>query len=103
MEHTRAQVIAAVGAVFPQGHAATILALLDLYGTESGERERERVQLAIVALSGGNQDKLLDLIQVAKTDYRDVLLWASSGRLSAPEGERLQQAARSIIERWGNN
>lgn len=38
--------------------------------------EPERVQMAILKLSGGDQEKLRHDIDVAKTDYRDVLAWA---------------------------
>ena len=101
MTHTRDDVVAAVQASFPNSDAATILGILDLYGTESYEREKERVQLAIVALSEGNEDKLLYFVQVAKTDYRDVLSWQASGPLSEPEGRRLQQAAHRLLEQCG--
>ncbi len=101
MTHTRDDVVAAVHASFPNRDAATILGVLDLYGTESHERERERVQLAIVALSEGSEDNLLYFVQVAKTDYRDVLSWQAGGPLSEPEGRRLQQAALRVLEQWG--
>jgi hypothetical protein len=101
MINTRDDVVAAVRAAFPSSDPATILGVLDLYGTESYERERERVQLAIVALSEGNEDKLLHFVQAAKTDYRDVLHWQASGPLSESEGHKLQQAALGLIEKWG--
>jgi len=101
MTRARAEVVAAARARFPGSDPATILAILDLYGTAPHERERERVQLAIVALSEGSEDKLLHFVRCAKTDYRDVLHWQASGPLSAAEGERLQQAAQDLIERWG--
>lgn len=101
MTHTRDDVVAAVYAIFPASDAETILGVLDLYGTESYERERERVQLAIVELSEGSEDKLLYFVQVAKTDYRDILCWQETGPLSEEEGQKLQQAARRLIEQWG--
>lgn len=101
MSGTRDDVLAAVHALFPQSDAATILDILDLYGTESYEREKERVQLAVIALSAGNEDKLLFFVQAAKMDYRDVLHWQASGPMSESEGRRQQQAARQLIEQWG--
>jgi hypothetical protein len=101
MAHTRDDVLAAVHAAFPAGDRSTILGVLDLYGTESCERERERVQLAIVELSGGSKDKLLELVQTAKTDYRDVLAWQQLGPLPEAEGKRLQNDARALLEKWG--
>jgi hypothetical protein len=102
MTYTRDDVVAAARAGFPNSDAAPILGVLDLYGTQSYEREKERVQLAIVALSAGDENKLLYFVQCAKTDYRDVLHWHASGPPSAEEGEKQQQAARRLLERWGN-
>lgn len=53
-----------------------MLAVLDAYGTETYERERERVQIDILKLSEGSVDKLLHFVTAAKLDYRDVLYWA---------------------------
>jgi hypothetical protein len=101
MTYTRGDVVDAVHATFPKSDAATILGVLDLYGTQSYERERERVQLAIVALSEGSEEKLLDFVQAAKTDYRDVLYWHASGPLTEAEGRKQQQAVLRLLERWG--
>lgn len=87
---TREQVALAVAGRFPREDASTLLEVLDLYGAEPHEGERERVQLAIIALSDGDLDTLLDLIQCAKRDYRDVLYWydLASGAPD-PVGERV--------------
>ena len=102
MTHSRDDVLAAIQATFHASNLANILAILDLYGAVSWERERERVQLAIVELSGGSEDKLHELVQTAKNDYRDVLAWQQLGPRSEPEGKKLQNAARALIEKWGN-
>lgn len=68
--------LAAVRQWLPDEDTATVLAVLDAYGTEPYERERERVQIAILKLSEGNVDKLLQCVTAAKLDYRDVLYWA---------------------------
>jgi len=101
MTNTREDVVAAVHTAFPGSDAATVLGVLDLYGTESHERERERVQLAILALSEGSEDKLLYFVQAAKTDYRDILHWEASGPLSESEGQEQQQAVLRLLEQWG--
>src|SRR3989442_591163 len=85
----------------PQPKIGTILDLLDLYGKGPHEREKERVQLAMVELSAGNKEKLTYMVQIAKTDYRDILAWKELGPLSEANGEKLQKDARSLIERWG--
>ena len=73
--HTRKSVLIAAAELFRHEDLADVMALLDLYGVQSYERERERVQLAILKLSEGNTDKLLHYLDVAKKDYRDVLYW----------------------------
>lgn len=100
MPPTREEVLAAVAASFPGRDPAPILALLDRYGTEPWERERERVQLAILALAEGDAPKLGDLVDAAKRDYRDVLAWAVSPPLTKEEGEREQRRVRELLERW---
>lgn len=68
----------AIASSFPNEDAQTVMDLLNEYGTEAFERERSRVQMAILELAEGDTDKLLKLIQSAKNDYRDVLMWAAS-------------------------
>jgi hypothetical protein len=101
MTHTREDVLAAVKAAFHESDTATIVAVLDLYGVESHERERERVQLAIVQLGAGSEEKLLELVRAAKVDYRDVLAWQELGPLPEAEGKKLQEEARGVIDKWG--
>ena len=49
---------------------------LQSYGTQSYEREAERVRLAILKLCDGQADRVAGLVAAAKRDYRDVLMWA---------------------------
>lgn len=101
MAEVRDDVLLAAQAAFPGGDLAELAAILGLYGTEPYERERERVQLAIIALSGGDRDKLRQLVRDAKRDYRDVLAWQQLGPMPAAEGKKMQDEARSLIEKWG--
>jgi hypothetical protein len=82
-----------------------VLAHLAQYGQEPYERERTRVQLAVLRLSQGQPDRIADLIGAAKRDYRDVLMWAEypeEGRalwalhrkLSPEERTRLEEVRR---------
>ena len=48
MPHSRDEVVAVVQKAFPETSRSRVLELLDAYGVESYERERERVQLAIL-------------------------------------------------------
>jgi len=76
MSFSREDVLTTVTQWFPNEDSATVMSVLDFYGIDTYERERERVQIAILKLSQGNADKLLHNVQVAKQDYRDVLYWA---------------------------
>ena len=89
--HSREKVVAAIRASFPRADYGAILALLDAYGVESYERERDRVQIAIVNLSEGDEAKLRYFVDVAKRDYRDVLFWSDNpeeAKLDTPEKRR---------------
>jgi hypothetical protein len=91
MVQSREDVVAAVGARFPRADVERLLTLLDSYGVESYERERERVQMAIVNLSEGSEEKLRDFLAVAKRDYRDVLFWSEypeEAKIDTPEKRR---------------
>jgi hypothetical protein len=72
-KYTKNDITRAVSKVFPDELKDCILDLLNFYGVENYEYEKERVHLAIVKLSKGNADKLLQYIKLAKEDYRDVL------------------------------
>jgi hypothetical protein len=58
---------------FPQLPEADVLAVLDCYGTSDWQRERDRVQLAVLKLANGDFDALRQHTDVACSDYRDVL------------------------------
>ncbi|HEY2625462.1 MAG TPA: hypothetical protein VGI41_01790 [Candidatus Udaeobacter sp.] len=78
-----------------------VLERLDSYGVEPDERERERVQVAILKLSGGSEEKVREYVAVAKRDYRDVLFWAEypeESRLDTPEK---RQKVRKMFEKFG--
>jgi len=101
MAPSRDDVVAAVGARFPSAERDGVLTLLDRYGVESWERDRERVQLAIVTLSEGDLDKLRYFLGVAKQDYRDVLFWADNpaeAKIDTPEKKRRM---RELLARLG--
>src|SRR5438309_3024073 len=101
MPHSRDEVVAVVQRAFPESAHARVLELLDTYGVESYERERERVQLAILKLSGGDEERLREFVAVAKRDYRDVLFWAENpeeARLDTPEK---RERIKKMFEKFG--
>ncbi len=71
--NTRQQVLQGVQVNFPRHNPSQIMELLDLYGLEPSEQQRERVQIAILQLSNGNLPRLFDLVEMAKHDYRTLL------------------------------
>lgn len=76
IEYTRELVERKAGDEFPGEDTPRVMTILDQYGVRPHERERERVQLAILKLSGGKLEELQKQVEVAKKDYRDVLLYA---------------------------
>ncbi len=100
MTTSRDLVLTKIKETFPQENPEDVLAVLDLYGVESHERERERVQLAILKLSNGSVDELLFNIEAAKQDYRDILAYAvypQEMRRSADEMQKMKTGESQSI------
>jgi hypothetical protein len=76
IKYSRYLVVEKAKRCFPNEDLQKIIAFLDEYGTEPYERERERVQIAILKLSGENIDHLHVQVAMAKKDYRDILAFA---------------------------
>jgi hypothetical protein len=101
MARAHDEVVAVVEATFPKESWPRVMGLLDTYGVESYERERDRVQLAILKLSAGSEEKLGEFVAVAKRDYRDVLFWAENpeeARLDTPEKK---ERIKKMFEQFG--
>jgi hypothetical protein len=101
MAYSRDDVLASVRTIFPGSDWASVVALLDRYGVAAHERERERVQVAILKLSEGSEDKVREYVDVAKRDHRDVLFWAEypeEARLDTPEKRK---AVRAVFDKFG--
>ena len=105
---SRALVKAKIARVFPARAETDILVLLDRYGADAGERERDRVHLAVLKLceEEGRSDPTA-YIEAAKRDYRDVLAWAESPNLmrrpassDAIERQRLEALDRKQYDDW---
>lgn len=94
-------VLASVHATFPESSWAGVLDLLDTYGVEPWERERDRVQIAILQLSEGNEGGLRELLAVAKRDYRDVLFWAEYPEESKIDTPEKREKVLELFEKLG--
>ena len=101
MPHSRAGVVAAVRASFPGADPDAILAVLDEYGVEPYQRERDRVQLAIVNLSEGDEAKLRYFVEVAKQDYRDVLFWSDNPEEAKLDTAEKTRRVREMLVKFG--
>ena len=101
MPPSRDEVIAVVQRTFPESAHSRVLELLDTYGVESYERERERVQLAILKLSEGNEEKPREFVAVAKRDYRDVLFWADNPEEAKLDTPEKRERLRKMFKKFG--
>ncbi|HEY6071201.1 MAG TPA: hypothetical protein VIU85_07505 [Chthoniobacterales bacterium] len=101
MPPSRDEVVAVVQKSFPESAQARALELLDIYGVESYERERDRVQLAILKLSEGNEEKLREFVVIAKRDYRDVLFWADNPEEAKLDTPEKRERFRKMCEQFG--
>ncbi len=72
----RNRVLRKIKKMWPDDDPQEILDFLNEYGTRSWETGQERVHLAILKLSEGDQVALPKLVKMTKTDYRDVLAYA---------------------------
>ena len=72
---TADDVIRVVQRDFPTDTEA-VMSSLQVYGTERWHREVDRVRLAILKLAAGDATKVVAHMQLACTDYRDVLAGA---------------------------
>lgn len=76
-------------------------ALLSSYGGEPHHRETDRVLLDILRLAAGDIAQVRELVERAKRDFRDIILWAehpAESRLDTP-GKRA--GFNSMLERFG--
>ena len=103
---SRAKVVKKARTVFPELDVLEVLDWLDDYGVEPYERERERVQLAILKLCQEEGLNTPDrFVKAAKQDYRDVLAWAEyPGQVNAawfrlPPGEQAK-VRRADLEQY---
>ena len=74
---------------FDDGQVAEALDILSEYGTETWQREKDRVKRDAIIISRGSIDKLRSTIKLAVLDYRDVLV-----------GEEVDKWVIGEIRRW---
>ena len=110
MKPSRELVLAKVNAMFAAADREQILLALDEYAAENAASVA-RVQLGILKLSAGKPDRVQELVQLAKEDYRDILARAEypnqlargpagRGQISQTEHKRLERADRAQYLAW---
>jgi len=75
-QYTFKQVEKAVAKVFKDHPIDEVVSVLKEYGIEEHEKEVNRVCLAILKLSKGDMNYFKKYLDLAKKDYRDVLVKA---------------------------
>ena len=95
-------VVDAAAAAFPGQDPAPLLGLLATYGMAAHECEVRRVQLALVKLAAGSPAALARHLDVAKTDYRDVLAAAEAPAPTAEQAASDREAAKALLAQWGS-
>ena len=74
-----------------------VLEVLGWYGSE----QPDDVHRAVLALSKGSVDALLDYVAAAVTDFRNVLLWASEPEPTPEERAAARARVRSLVREAG--
>lgn len=98
---------------FPADDYDAVMTILDMYGTEAWQRECARVQLAALKLANSSLERLRSCIEIAKTDYRDVLSpaeypayrkigWSQIRKLATEEQGNIIDSDRRQYEEWLN-
>jgi hypothetical protein len=72
------RVTAAIEKYFPQADRAAVVELLAAYGDDPRVKGHEHMCLTILKLSKGQAARVAHLVEAAKRDYRDVMMWASN-------------------------
>ena len=115
MEFTRELVIKKINQIFPKKDLVRILDILDLYGVNQYEPVRERVQLAVLKLCEGKEDEVRKLIELAKIDHCEDVLWPAEEpflskikridiiKMSEEEIKRIQEKDRKQYLGWLNS
>jgi hypothetical protein len=111
MSPSRSQVIRKIKRYWPEMDPDDILRILDRYGEEAWEGDRERVHLAILKVSEGEFERLEGLIRAAKADFRDVIAWAEYPKelktgfvgmkaLTPEEARAVREEDRGQYKKW---
>ena len=104
---SRSDVLRVVMRDFGDAKKEEIIELLNIYSSH----ELDRVHLAILKLSGGDVEKLCNYIELAISDYRDVVSpaeypnhqkfsWSEISQLSEEEVTKIYKEDKMQYEEW---
>jgi hypothetical protein len=112
LDVTENDVIRIVQRDFPTEQFDTVMSILGDYGAEDRQRSVNRVRLAVLKLASGDLQALRREIDVAKSDYRDVLAYAEypeymqkvspSAAIAEAERERIIRTDWTQYQLWLN-
>ena len=97
---TEADLSRVLGREFPGESGVKAAAVLATYGGESWHREPTRVKLAVLKLAHRDLQELERFTAAAKTDYRDVLMWAEYPAYARESLNASEQAREAAVERY---
>jgi len=80
---------------FPEDKLPEVMDILSGYGTESWHREKERVKRDALIISHGSVEVLRATIDLARRDYRDVLISEEVDKRVIEEIQRYRDEKRS--------
>jgi len=86
---------------YAEPHHKEVETTLSTYGEEPYQKEQERVLLYILELSRGNVEKVAELVEHAKRDYRDIILWAENSSESHLDTPEKVEAFNKMLKRFG--
>jgi len=113
IKFSRELVLKKVRAIFSQEKHKEIIEILDLYGTGQYEHSIERVQLAILKICGGKEERVRELVKLAKIDFPEPIIWPAEEpnfhavrnktKLTQEEIQKLQEIDRKQYLGWLND
>ncbi len=104
------KVAACIERYFAEAERQEVAELLARYGEKSSEKGAERIQLLILKMSRRQVSRVRSLVEAARRDFRDVILWATqpvrtyvvgllrTGPNAAPDDKATLQLAS--LETW---
>jgi hypothetical protein len=88
----------AVQHMFALDRVTAVLLELSTVGTDLPHADRQRVQLATLKLSEGKDELLRTFAEVARQDFRDVLLWAETPKPTQDQARRNEAELETLLK-----